>query len=390
MPDTDSSHPLRIGFYICHCGHNIAGTIDVASVAHYAAALPHVSVAREYKYMCSDPGQELIQKDIRDLELNRIVVASCSPLLHEHTFRQAVEKGGLNPFFFQMVNIREDVSWVNDNPAAATVKAKDLARAAIFRVSHHRALDKKHVSIHPDALVVGAGIAGIHAALTLANAGKKVTLVEREPTIGGHMAMFDKTFPTLDCAACILTPKMSAVRNHPNIRLLSYSEVKVVGGYVGNYKVTIRRKPRYIKEELCVGCMECIEACVYKEGKTPTSSTRGSANESRSIFRSRRRHPRWSLSIPQRALNSSRVTARRRAFRYAIGAPWTSRRRRRRSTSMSGRSSLPRATRRSIPSGCPTTDTGNTPTCTVPRSRAPRQRVRANGGRADSPRRPAP
>ena len=275
MPDTDSSHPLRIGFYICHCGHNIAGTIDVASVAHYAAALPHVSVAREYKYMCSDPGQELIQKDIRDLELNRIVVASCSPLLHEHTFRQAVEKGGLNPFFFQMVNIREDVSWVNDNPAAATVKAKDLARAAIFRVSHHRALDKKHVSIHPDALVVGAGIAGIHAALTLANAGKKVTLVEREPTIGGHMAMFDKTFPTLDCAACILTPKMSAVRNHPNIRLLSYSEVKVVGGYVGNYKVTIRRKPRYIKEELCVGCMECIEACVYKEGKTPDEFNQG-------------------------------------------------------------------------------------------------------------------
>ncbi len=195
-------------------------------------------VSREYKYMCSDPGQELIQDDIKEHQLNRIVVASCSPLLHEHTFRVATENGGLNPFFFHMVNIRENVSWVHDDPALATLKAKDLARAAILRVAHHKALIPRKVTIHPDVLVVGGGIAGIHAALTLANAGKKVYLVERNPTIGGHMAMFDKTFPTLDCAACILTPKMSAVKNHPNITLWTYSEVTGVEGFVGNYTVT--------------------------------------------------------------------------------------------------------------------------------------------------------
>ena len=275
MPESNGHDAPRIGFYVCHCGHNIAGTVDVAAVAKFAATLPNVVVARDYKYMCSDPGQELITTDIREEKLNRIVVASCSPLLHEHTFRVATQKGGLNPFFFQMVNIRENVSWVNDDGKAATAKACDLVRAAVRRVAVHRALETKHVRIHPDVLIVGAGISGIHAALTLANAGKKVTLVEREPTIGGHMAMFDKTFPTLDCAACILTPKMSAVKNHPNITLWSYSEVTEVSGYVGNYTVKVKRKPRYVSEELCVGCMECIDACVYKEGKTPDEFNQG-------------------------------------------------------------------------------------------------------------------
>ena len=261
--------PMRIGFYVCHCGHNIATIVDVKAVAEYVKTLPGVCISTEYKYMCSDPGQELIQKDIKEHSLNRIIVASCSPLLHEHTFRTAVEKGGLNPYYFQMVNIRENVSWVHTDRKAATEKAKDLARAAVQRVFHHKALETKHVKIHPDVLIVGGGIAGIHAALTLANAGKKVYLVERDPTIGGHMAMFDKTFPTLDCAACILTPKMSQVKNHPNITLWTYSEVSKVDGYVGNYKISVRRKPRYINEELCVGCMDCIEKCVYKEGKTP-------------------------------------------------------------------------------------------------------------------------
>lgn len=261
-----NGHP-RIGFYVCHCGHNIANTVDVAEVARYVATLPNVVVSREYKYMCSDPGQELLQQDIREHKLNRIVVASCSPLLHEHTFREATEKGGLNPFYFHMVNIRENVSWVHEDRGLATTKAKDLARAAIQRVALHKALEKKKVPIHPDVLVVGAGIAGIHAALTLANAGKKVYLVEREPTIGGHMAMFDKTFPTLDCAACILTPKMSAVKNHPNITLWTYSEVTQVEGYVGSYSVKVKRKPRYINEELCVGCLECLDACVYKDAR---------------------------------------------------------------------------------------------------------------------------
>ena len=275
MPERNGHDAPRIGFYVCHCGHNIAGTVDVAAVQKFAATLPNVVVARDYKYMCSDPGQELIVTDIHEHKLNRIVVASCSPLLHEHTFRVATEKGGLNPFFFQMVNIRENVSWVSDEGPAATAKACDLVRAAIRRVTAHRPLETKHVRIHPDVLVVGGGISGIHAALTLANAGKKVTLVERDPTIGGHMAMFDKTFPTLDCAACILTPKMSAVKNHPNITLWSYSEVTEVSGYVGNYTVKVKRKPRYVSEELCVGCMECIDACVYKEGKTPDEFNQG-------------------------------------------------------------------------------------------------------------------
>lgn len=259
----------RIGVYICHCGTNIAGTVDVRALAAYAATLPGVVVARDYRYMCSDPGQELIVKDIAEHRLQRVVVASCSPLLHEQTFRGAAARGGLNPFQVQMVNIREHDSWVHEDREAATAKAKDLIRAAVRRVAFHRPLERRRVTINPDVLVVGGGIAGIHAALTLANAGKHVYLVEREPTIGGHMAMFDKTFPTLDCAACILTPKMTAVKAHPNITLWTYSEVTQVGGYVGNYEVTVRRRPRYIIEDLCVGCRECIEACVYKEGKTP-------------------------------------------------------------------------------------------------------------------------
>ena len=268
MSSTNGNSP-RIGFYVCHCGHNIASLVDVEEVQKYVAALPGVVVSRDYKYMCSDPGQELIQSDIKELKLNRIVVASCSPLLHEHTFRVAAEKAGLNPYYFHMVNIRENVSWVHDNPKAATQKSKDLARAAIQRVFFHKALEKKTVPINPAVLIVGGGIAGIHAALTIANAGKRVYLVEREATIGGHMAMFDKTFPTLDCAACILTPKMSAVRSHPNITMWTYSEIEKVDGFVGSYNVTVKRKPRYVIEELCVGCMDCIDACIYKEAKYP-------------------------------------------------------------------------------------------------------------------------
>jgi heterodisulfide reductase subunit A len=259
----------RIGVYICHCGTNIAGTVDVKALAEYAAALPGVAVSRHYRYMCSDPGQELIKQDIRDHKLNRIVVVACSPQLHEKTFRNATAEGGINPYFFQMVNVREHDSWVHEDKAAATAKAKDLVRAATYRVKFHKPLEKRSVPIHPAVLVVGGGIAGIHAALSLANAGKHVYLVEREPTIGGHMAMFDKTFPTLDCAACILTPKMTAVRSHPNITLWTLSEVAAVEGFVGNYQVTVRRKPRYIIEDACIGCLECIEACVYKEARVP-------------------------------------------------------------------------------------------------------------------------
>jgi heterodisulfide reductase subunit A len=238
----------------------------VAALREYAATLPHVVVARDYKYMCSDPGQELIKTDIAENGLNRVVVAACSPHLHEHTFRSACEEAGLNPYLCHMVNIREHDSWVHTGPAA-TEKAKDLLRAAVQRVAWNEPLERRRIPIRQSVLVVGGGIAGIHAALTLANAGKKVYLVEREPSIGGHMAMFDKTFPTLDCAACILTPKMTAVKSNPNITLWTYSEVVSVEGYVGDFRVQVRRKPRYVIEDLCVGCLECVEACVYKQPK---------------------------------------------------------------------------------------------------------------------------
>lgn len=260
---------IQIGVYVCHCGTNIAGTVDVKALTEYAATLPGVTMARNYKYVCSTPGQELIKRDIHELGLHRIVVAACSPCLHEKTFRNVVAEAGLNPYYFQMVNIREHDSWVHTDKRAATEKGKDLIRAAVRRVRLHKPLERKRVSINPAVLIVGGGIAGIHAALTMANAGKHVYLVERDATIGGHMAMFDKTFPTLDCAACILTPKMTAVKSHHNITLWTLSEVTQVDGYVGNYQVTIKHKPRYVIEDACVGCMECIDACVYKQAKVP-------------------------------------------------------------------------------------------------------------------------
>jgi heterodisulfide reductase subunit A2 len=272
---SETKPDIRIGVYTCDCGANIAATVDCKALAEYAAALPNVAVSREYKYMCSEPGQDLIRQDIRDHNLNRIVVASCSPHLHEQTFRTATKVGGLNPFFFHMINIREQAAWVHHDRTQATRKAKHLMRAAVRRVALHQPLERGRVAIHPDVLVVGGGIAGIHAALTLANAGKHVYLVEREPTIGGHMAKFDKTFPTLDCAACILTPKMSAVRSHPNITLWTYSEVTKVDGFVGSYKVEVTRRPRYVMEHLCAGCLECIEACVYKQAKVPDTFNMG-------------------------------------------------------------------------------------------------------------------
>jgi heterodisulfide reductase subunit A len=258
----------RVGVYVCHCGTNIAGTVDVCGLAGYASTLPGVQVSRDYKYMCSDPGQAMIRQDIEREGLTHVVVAACSPSLHEKTFRGVLAAADLNPYYFQMVNIREHDSWVHTDKAAASSKAEDLVRAAIRRVRLHRALTRRTVPINPDVLVVGGGIAGIHAALTMGNAGKHVYMVERSPSIGGHMAQFDKTFPTLDCAACILTPKMTAVKTHRNITLWTYSEVTNIEGYVGNYKVTVTRKPRFVIEDACVGCLECIEACVFKQAKT--------------------------------------------------------------------------------------------------------------------------
>ncbi len=252
----------RIGFYICHCGTNIAGKVAVGEVRDFVGEhSKNVVVARDYKFMCSDPGQEMIQKDIRELGLNRVVVASCSPRLHEKTFQNACGRAGLNPYFFQMACVREHCSWVTSDPGEATAKAKSLASAAVSRVNFHETLFSREVSVNPDVLVVGAGISGIQASLDIAKSGCKVHLVEREPSIGGHMVQFDKTFPTLDCAACISTPKTVAVAQSPGIDLLSYSEVTEVKGYVGNFTVKVRRKPRYVMEDKCTGCGLCAEHC---------------------------------------------------------------------------------------------------------------------------------
>ena len=249
----------RIGVYICHCGLNIAATVDVKEVTESAASLRGVQIARDYMFMCSDPGQDLILSDIKEYRLNRVVVASCSPLLHERTFRRVCREAGINPYLFEMANIREHCSWVHDD--GATEKAKELVRAAVVKVYYDEPLEPMDVSIVPNTLIVGGGIAGIQAALDITNAGYKVYLVERDPSIGGHMIQLDKTFPTLDCSACILTPKMSDVGSHPNIELLTYSEIDEVSGYIGNFKVKIKKKSKYVDESKCTGCGLCFQGC---------------------------------------------------------------------------------------------------------------------------------
>jgi len=252
----------KVGVYICHCGSNIAGVIDVEGLAKWAGEnLEGVTVSRDYKFMCSSLGQELIEEDIKNEGLTRVVVGACSPHLHEKTFRRTCANAGLNPYLFQMASLREQISWVTTDKDKADEKARALIAGAVRRVQLQEELEPNEVPVNPNTLVVGGGIAGIQASLELADAGHHVYLVEREPSIGGHMAQFDKTFPTLDCAACILTPKMSDVGAHDNITLLSYSEVEEVSGFVGNFEVKIRKKARYIKEEDCTGCGICIEKC---------------------------------------------------------------------------------------------------------------------------------
>jgi len=257
----------RIGVYVCHCGSNIAGIVDVEEVSRWAGEVLAdwgVVVSRDYKFMCSSLGQELIEKDIQELDLTRVVVGACSPHLHEATFRTACANGGLNPYLCEMVSLREQVSWVHTDKEAATEKAKALLAGGVARVAFHEPLDAMSVPINEATLVVGGGIAGIQAALEIADSGFPVYLVEREPSIGGHMAQFDKTFPTLDCSACILTPKMVSVGSHPNITLLTWSEVEKVDGYVGNFTATVRKRARYINIEDCTGCGICEEKCPKK------------------------------------------------------------------------------------------------------------------------------
>ena len=254
----------KIGVYICHCGLNIAGTVDVIAVAEYAKGLDSVLVVRDYRYMCSDPGQDLIKNDIKEYGLDRVVVASCSPRLHELTFRGACQDAGLNPYLCEHISIREQCSWLSTDKEKNTKKAKDIVRAAVRRVVFHEPLEISYVPVNPSVLVVGGGIAGIQAALDIANGEKRVYLVERESSIGGHMIQLDRTFPTLDCSECILTPKMTEVGHHPYIEVLAYSEVEEVKGSVGNFRVKVRKKARHIDDSKCVGCGVCEEQCPWK------------------------------------------------------------------------------------------------------------------------------
>jgi heterodisulfide reductase subunit A len=252
----------RVGVYVCHCGLNIAGVVDVEKVADYAKTLSDVVVARHYTYMCSEPGQRMIRDDIKAHRLSRVVIATCSPRMHEETFHKAVSEAGLNPYLVEIVNLREQVSWPHsEEPEKATEKAKVMVRMGIARVRLLEPLKKQRVSVEKNVLVVGGGIAGIQAALDLADAGFAVYLVEKAVSIGGRMAQLDKTFPTLDCSACILTPKMVDVARHRNVTLLTNSEVTSVSGFVGNYEVTVQRNPRFVDEARCVGCELCTKVC---------------------------------------------------------------------------------------------------------------------------------
>ncbi len=259
---TDESEKPRIGVYVCHCGLNIAGVVDVKRVAEYAKSLPNVVVAKDYRYMCSDPGQDLIADDIKKHDLNRVVVAACSPNMHEATFRNVLEKAGVNPYLVEMANIREHCSWVHrEEPEKATEKSKAITAMAVAKAAGLEPLEVKEVEALKKVLVIGGGIAGINAALDLAEMGFKVYLIEKNESIGGRMSQLDKTFPTLDCSTCVLGPKMVEIGRNADVEILTYSEVIQVEGYVGNFRVKVLRKPRYVIPHNCTGCGECADAC---------------------------------------------------------------------------------------------------------------------------------
>ena len=263
----------KVGVYVCHCGSNIAGVIDVSAVRDFAETLPDVAIARKDLFMCSDSGQEMVKQDIRDGLIDRVVVAACTPRTHEPIFRVAVEQAGLNKYLFEMANIRDQASWVHGHDhEGATAKAKLVVASAVGKARNLEPLEDKFVEVTDAALVIGGGIGGISAALELANMGHKTYLVEKEPSIGGVMAQLDKTFPTNDCSACILTPKMVECFNHPNIEVLAYSEVDDVNGYIGNFNVKIRQKQSYVDWSKCTGCGDCATKC---PSKTPDEFNAG-------------------------------------------------------------------------------------------------------------------
>ncbi|MGQ9551703.1 MAG: FAD-dependent oxidoreductase [Candidatus Bathycorpusculaceae bacterium] len=252
----------RIGVFICHCGLNIAGVLDIKELVEYAKNLPDVVYVKDNRYTCADPGQEEIRKGIREHKLNRVVVAACSPRMHEPTFRRTVADANLNPFLFEMANIREFSSWCHPStPKEATEKAKEIIKMAVAKARLLEPLETIEVPVINKALVIGGGIAGMNAALDLAEMGFKVYLLEKGESIGGHMAQLDKTFPTLDCSICIEGPKMVDVGRHPNIKVIAFADLLNVSGFVGNFKVRIRKNPRYVIAESCTGCGECKEVC---------------------------------------------------------------------------------------------------------------------------------
>ena len=271
----------RIGVFVCWCGSNIAATVDVVQVAQTLGKEPGVVYAAEYPYMCSEAGQNLVMEAIREHRLTGVVICSCSPRMHEATFRKAVSRAGLNPYMLEIANIREQCSWIHKSKEEATEKAVILGRAAIAKVQLNAPLTAGQSPVTKRALVIGGGIAGIQTALDIAEAGFQVDLVEKEPTIGGKMAQIDKTFPTLDCAACILTPKMVDAAQHEGIQIMAYSQVESVKGFVGNFTVTIRHKARYVDETKCTGCGLCTEKCPQK--KAPNAFNLG-LNTRRAIY----------------------------------------------------------------------------------------------------------
>jgi heterodisulfide reductase subunit A len=266
----------RIGVFICHCGENIGSTVDCPNVAAEAAKLPGVAFSTDYKYMCSDPGQSKIKEAILEHKLTGVVVSACSPRMHEPTFRKACAEAGLNPYLCEMANIREHCSWVHEKGEATTKKALDLVRTLVEKVKNNHPLEPIKVPVNKTAIVIGGGVAGIQASLDIANGGHQVILVEREPSIGGHMSQLSETFPTLDCSQCILTPRMVEVAQHPNITLYTYSELESMDGFIGNFNVRIRRKAKCIDEKLCTGCGLCCTKCPTK--KIPSEFEQGLAN----------------------------------------------------------------------------------------------------------------
>jgi heterodisulfide reductase subunit A2 len=263
----------KVGVFVCHCGENISATVDCAKVAETAGNWDGVTFSVDYKYMCSDPGQSLIKNAITEKGLTGVVVASCSPRMHEPTFRKACAEAGLNPFMCEMANLREHCSWVHEKGEATTEKAIDLVRILVEKVKYNHELTSIKVPVTKTALVIGGGIAGIQASLDIANTGHKVILIDKDPSIGGHMSQLSETFPTLDCSQCILTPRMVEVAQHPNITLYTYAELESLEGFIGNFKAKIRKKSKSIDEKLCTGCGQCTTKCPVK--KIPSEFNEG-------------------------------------------------------------------------------------------------------------------